>query len=103
MTKLTKQAFSAAQHVQGLERFFRNLSKKTVQGLETWETIQVPKLKKTLRVVTRHLHKLARLPTLSMFLLLTKTWLDRMEHCWEERDFAVYLKRQYFVTLWSVS
>ncbi|CAE7889292.1 unnamed protein product, partial [Symbiodinium microadriaticum] len=82
-----------------LEHFFRNLSKKTVRDLETGETIKVPKLKKSqlLRVVTRHLHKLARLPTLSMFLLLTKTWLDRMEHCWEERDFAAYLKRQYFV------
>ena len=99
LPRMTKQVFSAAQHVQGLEHFFRNLSKKTVQDLETGETIKVPKLKKTqiLRVVTRHLHKLARSPTLSMFLLVTKTWLDRMEHCWEERDFAAYLKRQYFV------
>ena len=99
LPRMTKQVFPAAQHVQGLEHFFRNLSKKTVRDLETGETIKVPKLKKSqlLRVVTRHLHKLARLPTLSMFLLLTKTWLDRMEHCWEERDFAAYLKRQYFV------
>ncbi|CAE7430149.1 unnamed protein product [Symbiodinium sp. CCMP2592] len=97
LRQVCKATFPSSRHVPGMEHMFRNFAKSEIRDRETGEPLRVPRLaSRPLPVVIGHLHRLARVPTLSLFMLLASEWLQRMTHEWPDPDFAAYLRRQYF-------
>ena len=81
--------------VPDMDHMFRNMAKSNLVE-ENGETVRVPRLKsRDIRIVQKYLDMLAMLPTMSLFLVTLRVFLDRMKNGWHEVEFHDFFVKQY--------
>ena len=81
--------------VPDMEHMFQNMA-KTSLATEDGEKVRVPRLKsRDVGVVKSYLNMLALLPTMSLFIVTLRVFLDRMKNGWNEPEFHQFFVKQY--------